>query len=51
MNHTKDLDLAMLMYNLIEYSDSYSKTSGSPWQYYRDKAVLDNTGSFTNFIW
>ena len=26
----------MPMYNLIEYSDNYSKTSGSLWQYYRD---------------
>ena len=25
------------MYNLIEYNDSYSKTSGSLWQYYRDE--------------
>ena len=24
------------MYNLIEYSDNYSKTSESLWQYYRD---------------
>ena len=24
------------MYNLIEYIDNYSKTSGSLWQYYRD---------------
>ena len=24
------------MYNLIEYSDNYSKTSGNFWQYYRD---------------
>ena len=24
------------MYNLIEYSDNYLKTSGSLWQYYRD---------------
>ena len=24
------------MYNLIEYSDCYSKTSGSLWQYFRD---------------
>ena len=24
------------MYILIEYSDNYSKTSGSLWQYYRD---------------
>ena len=26
----------MPMYNLIEYSDNYSKTSGSIWQYYKD---------------
>ena len=25
------------MYNLIEYSDNYAKTSGSLWQYYRDE--------------
>ena len=27
----------MPMFNLIEYSDNYSKTSGSVWQYYRDE--------------
>ena len=27
----------MTMYNLIEYSDNYAKTSGSLWQYYRDE--------------
>ena len=27
----------MPMYNLIEYSDNYSKTSGILWQYYRDE--------------
>ena len=26
----------MPMYNLIEYSDNYSKTSGSLWEYYKD---------------
>ena len=26
----------MPMYNLIEYSDNYSKTSRSLWQYYKD---------------
>ena len=25
------------MYNLIEYSDNYSKTLGSLWEYYKDK--------------
>ena len=26
----------MPMYNLTEYSDNYSKTSASLWQYYKD---------------
>ena len=26
----------MSMYNLIEYDDNYSKTSGSLWQCYKD---------------
>ena len=30
------IDVVIRMYNLIEYSDAYSKTSGSLWQYYRD---------------
>ena len=25
------------MYNLIEYSDNYSKASGILWQYYKDE--------------
>ena len=33
---TQDIDIVMPMYNLIEYSDNYSKTSGSLWQYYKD---------------
>ena len=32
----------MPVYNLIEYSDNYSKTSRSLWQYYRDDPN-DNT--------
>ena len=36
IDNTKDIDIVMPMYNLIEYSDNYSKTSGSLWQYYKD---------------
>ena len=36
IDDTKDIDIVMPMYNLMEYSDNYSKTSGSLWQYYRD---------------
>ena len=37
IDKAKDIDIVMPMYNLIECSDDYSKTSGSLWQYYRDK--------------
>ena len=30
------------MYSVIEYSDDYSKTSGSLWQYYRDELLINN---------
>ena len=32
----QNIDIIMPMYNLIEYSDNYAKTSGSLWKYYRD---------------
>ena len=35
----------MSMYNLIKYSDNYSKTSGRSWQYYRDKPCNNLTDS------
>ena len=39
----------MPIYNLIEYSDVYSKTSGSLWQYYRDKPALDYNKNVIDF--
>ena len=39
----------MSMYSLIEYSDNYSKTSGSLWQYYRDEPALTDAGALANF--
>ena len=39
----------MHTYNLIEYTAAYSKTSGSLWQYYRDKTVLDHEGKIIDF--
>ena len=38
----------MSMYNLIEYSDNYSKTSGSLWQYYRHEPFINNNGAITD---
>ena len=37
IDNAKDIYIVMPMYNLIEYSDNYAKTSGSLWQYYRDE--------------
>ena len=37
IEYCKDIDIAMSLYNLLEYSDSYAKTSRSLWQYYRGK--------------
>ena len=34
----------MPMYNIIEYSDNYSKTSGSLWQYYKDIPAVNDDG-------
>ena len=36
IHNAQDIDIVRLMYNLIEYIDNYSKTSGSLWQYYKD---------------
>ena len=37
------------MYNLIEYSDNYSKTSGSLWQYSKEIPAVNNDGNIVNF--
>ena len=49
VGNAKDLDVVMsmynLMYNLIEYSNNYSKTSGSLWQYCTDEPDNNITDS------
>ena len=39
----------MLMYNLIEYSDNYSKTSGTLWQYCKEIPAVNNEGNIVDF--
>ena len=41
IDNAEDLDVAMPMYNLIEYSKNYRKTTGSLWNYYRDELSDD----------
>ena len=47
LDNVEDLDIVMQMYNLLEYSQNYSKTSGSLWNYYRDEIddVDDNASN------
>ena len=46
IDNAKDIDIVvMLMYNLIEYSDNYSKTSGSLWQCCKDIPAVNNDES------
>ena len=37
IDNADDLDVVMPMYNLLEYSKNYRKTTGSLWDYYRDQ--------------
>ena len=37
------------MYNLIEYSDNYSKISVSLWSFYKSEPALDDNGNIADF--
>ena len=52
LENAKDIDIVMPMYNLIEYSDNYAKTTGSLWQYFRDEPDddLEDSESFKSKI-
>ena len=53
VENTEDLDIVMAMYNLLEYSKNYSKTSASLWNYYRNELTdetNDNNGPNKNII-
>ena len=39
----------MPIYNLAEYDDNYSKTSGSLWQYCKDIPAINDNGDVVNF--
>ena len=43
------MDIVMPMYNLIEYSDNYSETSGSLWQYCKDISAANNNDNNVGF--
>ena len=37
IDNAEGLDVVMPLYNFVEYSTTYKKTTGSLWNYYRDK--------------
>ena len=41
IDNAKDIDIVIPMYNLIEYSDNYAKTTGSLWQFCKDIPALN----------
>ena len=52
IDNAHDIDIVMPMYNLIEYSDNYSKTSRSLWEYYKDDPndIIANSESFKSKV-
>ena len=49
IDNAKDIDIVLPMYNLVEYSDNYAKTTGSLWQYCKDIPARDANNEITEF--
>ena len=50
IENAKDLDVVMPMYNLLEYSKNYKKTTGSLWNYYREEPNMGINGGINYSI-
>ena len=49
IDNAKDIDIVMSIYNLIEDSDNYAKTTGSLWHYCKDIPARNNNNEITEF--
>ena len=49
IDNSKYIDIVMPMYNLIDYSDNYSKTSGILWQYCKDIPAINDDENIVSF--
>ena len=49
IDSAKDINIVMPMYNLIEYSDNYAKTTGSLWEYSKDILARNDNNEITVF--
>ena len=45
IDNAEYIDIVMSMFNLREYSDNYSKTPGSLWQYCKETPAINNAGN------
>ena len=49
VDHAKYIDKVTVTYNLVEYSENYSKTSGSLWKYCKSITAVNNNGDIVDF--
>ena len=49
IDNCKDINVVMPLYNLLEYTLAYEKTTGSLWQYCKDIPAVDNNNAIVNF--
>ena len=49
IDNAEYIDIVMLVHNLIEHRDNYSKTSGSLWQYCKEMPAVNNAGDIVDF--
>ena len=51
IDNAEDLDVVIPMYNLLEYSKNYRKTTGSLWNYYWDEpSITIGANNITHWI-
>ena len=50
IDNAEDFDVIMPMYNLLEYSKNYKKTTGSLWNYYRYEPSSTDNDNITHSI-
>ena len=48
IDNCKDIDVIMPLYNLLEYSPAYEKSSGSLWQYCKYIPAVDNNNAIVS---
>ena len=49
IDNAEYIDIVTSMYSLIGYSDNYSKTSGSLWQYCKEIPAVNDNGDIVDF--